>query len=143
MPLKVYRRHSCARQHRTWNTLARCMWPRAVWAAGDGPFASVSWYPRGPSVGLHETALDATNAVRFIDAYGLDCVRLFDRFARENTHSLRARRWPLRGYEHGLTAFLRPDGRETGCSDDLRAAFTEGVGSEPCRLAAIRVSRAA
>lgn len=68
--MKTYRQHGCARQHRTWHSLARCMWPRAAWVAGDGPFASVSWCPRGLTVVLHETALGAANAVRTIDAAG-------------------------------------------------------------------------
>lgn len=40
--MKVYRFHGCDRRHREWWTLARCVWPKAEWVRGDGPFASAS-----------------------------------------------------------------------------------------------------
>lgn len=40
MGYKIYRRHNCsARNHRTWNKTAECIWPRAVWVAGEGRYA--------------------------------------------------------------------------------------------------------
>jgi hypothetical protein len=29
----------CGRRHRTWNALARCLWPHAAWVWGEGPVA--------------------------------------------------------------------------------------------------------
>jgi hypothetical protein len=64
--MKVYRRHYCDSRHRTYRTLARCIWPRAEWVSGDGPYASVS-YCRVLTVELHQTAETAEKALRLID----------------------------------------------------------------------------
>jgi hypothetical protein len=45
--LKVYRRHHCERQHRTYETFARCVWQIAIWVrafepGNDLPYALVS-----------------------------------------------------------------------------------------------------
>ncbi|MEV4879331.1 hypothetical protein [Streptomyces cyaneofuscatus] len=46
-PLKVYRRHYCERQHRTYTAFARCVWRTAIWVRAfepgdDLPYALVS-----------------------------------------------------------------------------------------------------
>ena len=56
-----------AHQHRTWNTLARCRFPRFAWVAGDGPWASISTCHAG-TARLHLTRADALAAKAFIDA---------------------------------------------------------------------------
>ena len=66
--MKIYRRHYCTRQHRTDKTLARCIWPKAEWIAGDGPYASVA-YCRVLTVELHATADAAREALRIIDGH--------------------------------------------------------------------------
>jgi hypothetical protein len=65
--MKTYRRHNCERRHRTWSTFAQCIWPRAVWIAGDGPYACVA-YCRQTTVMLHRTAVAAAEAKRTIDS---------------------------------------------------------------------------
>ncbi|MGH2651381.1 MAG: hypothetical protein ACRDHS_03035 [Actinomycetota bacterium] len=83
---KVYREHGCDRRHRSFLTFAKCVWPRALWILGDGPFASVSWcgarpglprYRSGASVKLWETIEDAHKAKAQIDYTGCGglCVR--------------------------------------------------------------------
>lgn len=67
--MKIYRRHRCESAHRTFNKLARCMFPRAGHVIGEGPFASVAWC-RVVSVQLHATREDAQAAVEFIGRHG-------------------------------------------------------------------------
>jgi hypothetical protein len=64
--VKVYRRHCCERSHRTYRTLAKCIWRRAAWIAGEGPFALLAWC-RALTVTLHATHDDALEAKRTID----------------------------------------------------------------------------
>lgn len=35
--------HRCPRQHKSYQALAQCLWPRALWIEGEGPHASVTW----------------------------------------------------------------------------------------------------
>lgn len=37
--MKTYCQHRCTRTHRSYRAAARCMWPRACWISGDGPYA--------------------------------------------------------------------------------------------------------
>lgn len=64
--MKIYRKHNCSRTHRTWATLAACMWPRAAWITGNGRYAVVARC-RALTVTLHETIDDAEMAKRVID----------------------------------------------------------------------------
>jgi hypothetical protein len=82
-PLRVYRRHNCERSHRSYVSLAKCIWPHHVWIDGDGPFASVA-YCQTPSVRyrtisvlLHATEAQARESLRLIDeaACGGGCQR--------------------------------------------------------------------
>lgn len=41
--MKTYSRHYCERQHRSYRTVAKCLWPRAHWIAGSGPYATVAY----------------------------------------------------------------------------------------------------
>ena len=66
--MKVYRRHYCDRNHRNHHTLARCIWPRAEWVSGDGPYATVA-HCRVLTVELHETREAATKALTAIDRH--------------------------------------------------------------------------
>lgn len=68
--VKTYRRHRCTRKHRTYRTLASCMWPRALWVHGEGPWASVAHCGRGTTVQLCSTVDDAQTAKSFIDNMG-------------------------------------------------------------------------
>jgi len=64
--MKVYRRHYCDRSHRSYRTWARCVWRRAEWVVGDGPYATVA-YCRVLTVELHQTLEDAQAALELID----------------------------------------------------------------------------
>jgi len=65
---KTYRRHDCTRRHRTYATLARCIWGRrAAWVMGEGPFATLAWC-RTLTVSLHRTLEAATEAKGYIDS---------------------------------------------------------------------------
>lgn len=73
--MKVYRRHQCNRRHRTYRTLAECIWPRAAPIIGEGEYATVSYCAHGPhdravTVQLHATLDDANAAKEFIDRTG-------------------------------------------------------------------------
>lgn len=65
----IYRRHNCIRRHRTYRTFAKCVWPRAAWISGNGPFAVVA-YCRVTTVTLHTTASAAQNAIWTINSTG-------------------------------------------------------------------------
>ncbi len=67
--MKTYRRHSCTRTHRTYRTMAQCIWPRAVWIIGNGEFASVAWC-RALTIQLHHTLEAAEEAKAAIDSTG-------------------------------------------------------------------------
>ncbi|PWU52813.1 hypothetical protein DLJ47_17835 [Micromonospora sp. S4605] len=67
--MKTYRRHYCQRQHRTHHTTAKCLWPRAVWITGEGPYATLAWC-RVLSVMLHPTEAEALAAKHLIDSTG-------------------------------------------------------------------------
>ena len=66
---KLYRRHYCRRQHRSYLTAARCIWPRAEWVCGDGQYASLAWCSV-LTIALYDTLADAEAAQRFIGKYG-------------------------------------------------------------------------
>ena len=74
--MKVYRDHNCGRRHKAWPALARCMFPRAAWIAGDGPFA-VHVRCGVTSVTLHPDVETAEHALETVDATGCGgrCVR--------------------------------------------------------------------
>lgn len=67
--MKIYSRHRCERKHRTTMTLAKCMFPRAVWINGRGSIALIAWC-RQPSITLWEHTADAVGSKEFIDATG-------------------------------------------------------------------------
>lgn len=80
--MKYYRRHNCLGTHRRWDTLARCIWPRARWIDGDGEFATVSYcnlgchvpdYRRGITVELHKTQDGAVKALAEMAKCGATC----------------------------------------------------------------------
>jgi len=67
--LKVYRRHNCHAEHRTLRALAKCMWPRAVWVAGEGRYATLA-HCDVLTVQLHQTREAAESALGMIDRTG-------------------------------------------------------------------------
>ena len=67
--MKTYRRHYCEKAHRTYRTTAKCLWKRAAWITGEGPYASVA-NCRALTVILYTTAEDAQKAKQFIDNVG-------------------------------------------------------------------------
>lgn len=85
--MKTYRRHNCTRTHRTYTTLAKCIWPRALWIHGNGPYASVARCGRGTTVALYPNAQDAHDAKALIDNTG--CGGLCQR-RHEVIHLIRA-----------------------------------------------------
>lgn len=66
---KIYRQHRCDRKHRKYNAMAKCIWPRAEWIVGEGPFASVA-YCRVTTVELFADEDRAAAAKRMIDSTG-------------------------------------------------------------------------
>lgn len=67
--MKFYSRHRCERKHRNYLTLAKCMFPRAVWIHGTGPIALVAWC-RQPSITLWTDQAEAGKSKAFIDSTG-------------------------------------------------------------------------
>lgn len=76
-----YREHYCERQHRSYRAVAQCLWRRAVWVMGQGPYATLSCdnhdtkpylrRSRGSrSVVLHAALADALEAITVIDQSG-------------------------------------------------------------------------
>ena len=65
----AYRRHNCTRRHRTYSTFARCIWPRAAWVLGEGPYAVVA-YCKVTTVTLHPDLDAARGALDFIGDFG-------------------------------------------------------------------------
>src|SRR5262249_3775717 len=65
----------CGARHRRWHVLVDCLWPRAVWIAGDPPpgrpcFAVVSHCHLGCTVTLHPDLAAARQSKGLIDATG-------------------------------------------------------------------------
>ena len=73
---KIYRRHNCERQHRSYETFAKCAFRRAVWITGSGQYALVARC-RALTVTLWEDPQDAEMRKEFIDktACGGMCTR--------------------------------------------------------------------
>ncbi|GAB3154210.1 hypothetical protein GCM10027258_57750 [Amycolatopsis stemonae] len=72
---KVYRQHNCARKHRTFLAMAKCIWRRAVWITGEGPYATVSRCAHGPyelavTVRLHADLDSAQSSLKLINDTG-------------------------------------------------------------------------
>lgn len=65
----IYRRHNCTRTHRGYRTFAKCIWPRAAWISGTGPYAVVA-YCRDITVTLHADIDAAQFALDTIDGGG-------------------------------------------------------------------------
>lgn len=64
--LKHYRLHNCSAKHRSFRTLAACVWRRTCWIRGTGPYATVA-YCRSTSVQLHDTREEAEGSLAFIN----------------------------------------------------------------------------
>lgn len=67
--MKTYRRHNCTRSHRDVRTLAKCMFRRAAWITGSGPYALLAWCDV-LTVTLHATPEDAQPFLDQIDDTG-------------------------------------------------------------------------
>lgn len=66
----VWVRHNCTRKHRSYQTLAKCIWNDSPWIVGDGPIALVSCQPRRyrhGAVTLHDDVEAALPHKRQID----------------------------------------------------------------------------
>ena len=46
--MTYYRKHNCARNHRSYHTAAKCIWPKAHSITGEGSFACLAWCGSGP-----------------------------------------------------------------------------------------------
>jgi len=57
----------CWRRHRTWRTLAGCVLSPVAWTTGDGPWASVSFCPRGTTAILYPDRAGAERAKAQVD----------------------------------------------------------------------------
>jgi protein involved in temperature-dependent protein secretion len=65
--VRTYRRGNCEQSHRTYRTLARCMFPRTAWIAGEeGPIALLAWC-QVLTVTLHHNIDGAAAAKSIID----------------------------------------------------------------------------
>lgn len=64
-----YRRHNCTRDHRSDRTFAQCVWPRAHWVIGDGPYATLA-FCRVLTIELHETREHAERMLDVIAGSG-------------------------------------------------------------------------
>ena len=51
-----YREHNCYSAHRTHRAMAKCIWRNAIWIAGTGPYATVS-YCRRPDIRGDQTSV--------------------------------------------------------------------------------------
>lgn len=69
-PMKTYRFHKCQRTHREYHTLARCIWPYAIWVWGAGPYATLAKCDRRWTVRLWPTEAEAREVLRAIDYSG-------------------------------------------------------------------------
>jgi hypothetical protein len=64
--------HLCWRRHRKWRSIAECVWPRAIWIAGNPPnrgpcYALESRCHPGCTVTLWDDLEEAAAAKRMID----------------------------------------------------------------------------
>jgi hypothetical protein len=67
--MKTYRQHDCTAKHRTYNRMARCIWRRAHWVNGEGPYAVVA-YCNGATITLWAEPEDASAVLKQIDHGG-------------------------------------------------------------------------
>lgn len=67
--VKTYRQHRCSAHHRTHRTAARCIFRRAAWILGDGPFAVIAWC-NVPTISLHSNPDAARGALETVNATG-------------------------------------------------------------------------
>lgn len=68
--MKRYRRHNCNAVHRTFSAMANCIWRRAVWIDGEGPYATIAYCGGQTTVALHATEDAAHDALKLITPYG-------------------------------------------------------------------------
>jgi len=74
--MTTHRRHRCKRRHRSYRTLAKCIWRRAQWVKGEGPYA-VLYHLGGLTVSLHEREVGAEAMARILERqYGQGRPRL-------------------------------------------------------------------
>lgn len=66
MSYKTYRQHNCTAKHRTYLATAKCMWLRAEWVAGEGPYALLA-HCRVLTVTLYKNAEAAEKQKKTID----------------------------------------------------------------------------
>ena len=71
---KIYRQHGCTSRHRSYKTMATCIWKRAAWIVGNGPYATLA-HCGVLTVTLHPTGEAAEVSKRTIDdtACGHQC----------------------------------------------------------------------
>lgn len=67
--MKIYQEHYCQSKHRTHRTTAKCLWPKACWISGNGPYASLAWC-RVLTVQLYKNLESAVAAQQMIAATG-------------------------------------------------------------------------
>jgi hypothetical protein len=63
---KLYRSHNCTANHRTHRAMAKCIWKRAEWITGDGPYALLA-HCRVLTVTLHQRPETAEAGRQTID----------------------------------------------------------------------------
>jgi hypothetical protein len=63
---KIYRQHNCTSRHRTYRKTAECIWRRAEWITGEGPYACLA-HCRVLTVQLYKSAEAAEAAKVTID----------------------------------------------------------------------------
>ena len=65
----MFRHDGCPVRHRSWRTLAGCIWRRAEYVTGDGPWALLTLCPP-LEVSLHQTEEEAVSMRQMLDRCG-------------------------------------------------------------------------
>jgi hypothetical protein len=60
----------CGRRHRSYETVAECLWPRATWISGDGPYAVLAHCNDLLTVNLHADQPTAEESIGALDQFG-------------------------------------------------------------------------
>jgi hypothetical protein len=67
--MTTHRRHNCTRNHRTYKAAAKCIWRKAEWITGEGPYAVLA-YCSVLTITLHATIESADEALYVIGDTG-------------------------------------------------------------------------
>jgi hypothetical protein len=60
----------CGRNHRSYETVAECLWPKATWISGEGPYAVLAHCNELLTVSLHPDEAIAEESIGVLDQFG-------------------------------------------------------------------------